>query len=253
MIAEHKLLTYYSPKELLLQQPRHLYNKFRFSMKLENGYQGLVWEVPLTNQLGYAYVQTIDPNQLGHVSPSFLLKILDYRSEVALKKFELEHFQQFDLLTSHLLSMGTPPQRKGEVRWKAVGYLPLIPFDHLLPESKILNNQSDEPFDYDKIPQDATWVVYWGGALADYYKEYATYEQVKHLGWLTHFNVAFVHHRITMEWMRKLGLDYTQYQTKQWSEEFLMLQKYQVKTTTLFSEVDPAIRAKAIGNYCERN
>ena len=221
-------------------------------MKLENGYQGLVWEVPLTDQLGYAYVQTIDPNQLGHVSPSFLLKILDYHSTSPLGKFNPEQFQQFDMLTAHLLSMGTPPQRKGEARWKAVGYLPLTSFDHLLPEFKGLDNQSDEPFDYDNISQDENWLVFWGGALCDYYKEYATYEQVKHLGWLTHFNVAFIHHRITMEWMRKLGLDYNQYQTKQWSKEFLILQKYEIKTTVLLSEVNSDIRGKAIGNYSKR-
>lgn len=222
-------------------------------MKLTNGFQGLVWQVPLTNQLGYAYVQTINPNELGHVSPSFLLKILDYRSENPLKKFDPDQFQQFDMLTSHLLSMGTPPQRTGDTRWKAVGYLPLTPFDHLLPEYKTLDYQSDFPFDYNEIPQDPIWVVYWGGALADYYREYATYDQVKHLGWLTHFNVAFIHHRITMEWMRKLGLDYDQYYTKQWSELFLKNQKYQVKTTVLFSEIDPPIRAKAVGNFHERN
>jgi hypothetical protein len=221
-------------------------------MKLENGYQGLVWQVPLTNQLGYAYVQTINPNELGHVSSSFLLKILDYRSETSLKKFDPVFFQQADMLTSHLLFMGRPPQRKGEAQWRPVGYLPLTTFDQLLPESKTLDYQSDLPFSYDEIPQEEIWKVYWGGALADYYAEHATYEQVKHLGWLTHFNVAFIHHRITMEWMRKLGLDYNQYCTKQWSNEFLINQKYQVKTTALFADIDSAIRAKAIGNFHKR-
>jgi len=221
-------------------------------MKLENGYQSLVWEVPLTNQLGYGYVQTINPNELGHVSPSFLLKILDHHSEIPLKKFDGEYFQQFDMLTSHLLSMGRPPQRKGDVKWKAVGYLPLVPSDYLLPESKTLSWPDDLPFSPNVIPREANWPIYWGGALADYYAERATYEQSKHLGWLTHFNVAFVHHRITMEWMRKLGLDYSQYQTKQWSDEFLRNQKYQVKTTVLFSEVDPAVRGKAIGDFHKR-
>lgn len=221
-------------------------------MKLTDGFQGLVWQVPLTNQLGYAYVQTINPNELGHVSPSFLLKILDYRSESPLKKFDSDQFQQFDMLTSHLLSMGTPPQRTGDTRWKAVGYLPLTPFDHLLPEFKGRSYPADFFLPQGEIPQDANWLVFWGGAVAEYYKEHATYEQVKHLGWLTHFNVAFIHHRITMEWMRKLGLDYYQYYTRQWDEEFLMGQKYQVKTTVLFSEVDPAIRAKAIGDFHKR-
>lgn len=221
-------------------------------MKLKKSYQGLVWQVPLANQLGYAYVQTIDPNELGHVFPSFLLKILDYRSDNPLTKFDAEYFQQVDMLTSHLLSMGTPPQRTGEVRWKAVGYLPLTPFDYILPESKGYDNQSDEPFSYDNIPQEASWLVFWGGAVAEYYREYATYEQVKHLGWLTHFNVAFIHHRITMEWMRKLGLDYQQYYTRQWDAEFLLYQKFQVKTTVPFSEVDPATRGKAIGNFSKR-
>lgn len=221
-------------------------------MKLNNGFQGLVWQVPLTNDLGYAYVQTVNPNLLGHISPSFLMKILDYHTETPLGKFDPEHFQQVDMLTSHLLSMGTPPQRSGEVRWKPVGYLPLTPFDHILPESKALDYQGDAPFSYDTIPEEPTWLVFWGGAVAEYFVEYATFDQSKHLGWLTHFNVAGIHHRFTMEWMRKFGLDYQYYTNKQWSEQFTKNQKYEVKTTVLFSEVDPAIRGKAIGKYHKR-
>ncbi|PRY28181.1 hypothetical protein CLV58_13038 [Spirosoma oryzae] len=218
-------------------------------MKLVNGYQSLIWEVPLTSQLGYAYVQTINPNELGHVSPSFLVKILDYRSDLPIKKFDPAFFGQLDLLTSHLLAMGTPPQRTGDIRWKPLGYLPLTAFDYVLPESKGYIHESDEPFSYEVVSQDATWRVFWGGALSDYYPAYATYEQVKHLGWLTHFNIAFLHHRITMEWMRKLGLAYQEYQTNQWDAEFLMTQKYQIKTTVLFSAVPPAIRGKAIETF----
>lgn len=221
-------------------------------MKLENGFQGLVWQVPLTNGLGYAYVQTINPNLLGHVSPSFLMKILDYHRETPLGKFDPEYFQQVDMLTSHLLAMGTPPQRNGEARWKPIGYLPLAPFDHDLPNFKGLDYQDDTPFAYDIVPQEPTWLIFWGGAVSEYFIEYATFEQSKHLGWLTNFNVGTFHHRVTMEWMRKFGLDYQSYTTSQWSEEFLKGQKYEIKTTVLFSEVDPGIRGKAIGDYHKR-
>lgn len=218
-------------------------------MKITNGFQGLVWQVPLRDNLGFAYVQTIDPNPLGHISASFLLKILDYHSESPILNFDVDVFQKFDMLTSHLLAMGTPPQRTGEAKWKAVGYLPLTPIDHIFPEFKGLDHQSDLPFSYTEIPQGKEWMVFWGGAGCDHYSTYGTYNQTKHLGWLTHFNIAFVHHRITMEWMRKWGMNYNQYYTRQWSEEFLAGQKYQVMTTVLFDDVDPKIRGKAIGSF----
>lgn len=218
-------------------------------LKTEYPFDGLVWEIPMTQDLGYAYVQTIDLRPTEPGFSSYLLKILDYRSINMITKFDINFFVEVDMLTSHLLFKGRPPQRQGDVKWKALGYLPIVPFDRIVPEFKLLSYESEKPFSYNEIPQYATWSVYWQSSLADYYKEMATFDQVKHLGWLTHFNVAFIHHRITMEWMRKLGLDYNQYFTSQWDTEFLMGQKYQVKSTVLFSEVDPRVRGKAIGIF----
>ncbi|MFD1140879.1 hypothetical protein ACFQ4C_07160 [Larkinella insperata] len=214
-------------------------------LKLEYPYDGLIWEVSLTKDLGYAYVQTIDPRPIGTSFPSYLLKILDYRSEISIQKFDVDFFENCDMLTSHLLFRGRPPRRNNEMLWKPLCYLPITSFDRQLPESKL-------PESYFIEPETVKWSVFWGGSLADYYEETAAYDQVKHLGHLTHFNVAFIHHRITMEWMRKLGLDYNQYYTKDWDDEFLLGQKYQVKSTVLFSGGDPVIRGKAFGNYHKR-
>ncbi|GAB2560314.1 hypothetical protein [Spirosoma areae] len=216
--------------------------------KDEYPYDGLVWEVPMMENLGFAYVQTIDPRPLDTGFPSFIMKILNLRSDQPISKFDVEFFSSIDMLTSHLLFMGKPPQRKGDSKWKALGYLPITSFDRIIPESKLLEKY-DEPFSYYEIPRNSKWNVYFDGSLAYYYKESASFDQVKHLGHLTHFNVAYIHHRITMEWMRTLRLDYTQYYTKQWDREFLEKQKYEVVTTILFSEIDSAIRGKAIGKF----
>lgn len=216
--------------------------------KEEYPYDGLVWEVPMSQDLGFAYVQTIDPRPAGTGFSSFLMKILDVRQDNPVMQFNVDYWQTRDMLTSHILFMGKPPQRKGECRWKPLGYLPITPFDRLIPESKLLASY-DEPFSWYEMPKHSKWSVYYGGSLADYYNENADFEQVKHLGHLTHYNVCYVHHRITMEWMRKEGLDYLQYYVKLPVKEYLDKQKYEINTTVLFSEVDLAIRGKAIGQF----
>jgi len=216
--------------------------------KDEYPYDGLVWEVPMSHDLGFAYVQTIDPRPVGTGFPSFLMKILDVRREEPTKQFDADYWQTRDMLTSHILFMGKPPQRTGDCRWKPLGYLPITPFDRQIPESKLLTSY-DGPFSWYDMPQNSKWSVYFEGSLGDYYVEETVFDQVKHLGHLTHYNVAYIHHRITMEWMRKEGLNYLQYNIKLPNREFIDKQKYQIITTVLFSEVDPSVRGKAIGNF----
>lgn len=202
----------------------------------------------MSQNLGFAYVQTIDPRPMNTGFPSFLMKILDARQDNPVRQFDAEYWQSRDMLTSHILFMGKPPQRTGDCRWKPLGYLPITPFDRLIPESKLLSSY-EEPFSWYERPKNSKWSVYFEGSLGDYYKEKADFEQVKHLGHLTHYNVSYVHHRITMEWMRKEGLDFLQYNVKLPDKEYLDKQKYEILTTVLFSEVEPSIRGKAIGQF----
>lgn len=120
--------------------------------KAECPYDGLAWEVPMSQDLGFAYVQTIDPRPMGTGFPSFLMKILNVRHDSPVGQSDADYWQTRDMLTSHILFMGKPPQRKGDCRWKPVGYLPTTPFNRLIPESKLLSSY-DQPFSWYEMPR----------------------------------------------------------------------------------------------------
>jgi hypothetical protein len=174
--------------------------------EIVDSHHGMVWEVPMNNGLGFAYVQTVSMssfNQLGT-----LVKIINYRSNEPFKGKSAEFFKQFDFLTSPILGINPPPQR-GDDKWKKIGYLPLLEEDLISPEFK-----SEFVKIEGKNADEFIWYVFYGISASNTLEEYFTYEQVKHLSFFGFTNLRFMRHRITMEWMKYLDMNYENYQTK---------------------------------------
>jgi len=205
-----------------------------------DSHHGMLWEVPLEEHLGFAYVQTLSMSAFRQLGT--LVKILDYRSEQPFKGKGTDFFKTIDFLTSPVLGINPPPQR-GEKKWKKLGYLPILEEDLRSPEFKAVNwFIQTNPFERD-------WSVFYGISASDTLEEKYTYDQVKHLSFFGFTNLRFMRHRITMEWMKYLGMDYESYATSD-SPAYIYLeyQKYFVKCGIHYSEVPREIRGRAIRN-----
>lgn len=205
-----------------------------------DSHHGMLWEVPLEENLGFAYVQTLSMSAFSQLGT--LVKILDYRSEQPFKGKGADFFKTIDFLTSPVLGINPPPQR-GEKKWKKLGYLPILEEDLRSPEFKAVNwFIQTNPFERD-------WSVFYGISASDTLEEKYTYDQVKHLSFFGFTNLRFMRHRITMEWMKYLGMDYESYTTSD-SPAYIYLeyQKYFVKCGIHYSEVPREIRGRAIRN-----
>lgn len=208
--------------------------------EIVDSHHGMLWEVPLGEHLGFAYVQTLSMSAFRQLGT--LVKILDYRSEQPFKGKGADFFKTIDFLTSPVLGINPPPQR-GEKKWKKLGYLPILEEDLRSPEFKGVNwFIQTNPFERDLS-------VYFGIASCNYFDEEFTYDQVKHLSFFGFTNLRFMRHRITMEWMKYLGMDYESYTTSD-SPAYINLdyQKYYVKYGVHYSEVPREIRGRAIRN-----
>jgi hypothetical protein len=207
--------------------------------EITDSHHGMIWEVPITKDLGFAYVQTISMSSFSQLGT--LVKIINYRSNEPFKGKNTNFFKQFDFLTSPILGINPPPQR-GDNKWKKIGYLPLLEEDLISPEFKGGVNKTLK-LSPNKIP----WTVYYGIAGCDYFEEKFDYEQVKHLTFLGFTNLRFMRHRITMEWMKYLDMDYDNYETEN-SPSYINIedQKYFVKCGVNYSEVNKSIRGRAI-------
>lgn len=210
-------------------------------MKLTTGYRGLVWEVPLGQELGYGYTRFTDlDNHFGN-----FVRILNYRSTTKLKHFSVEDFSFYDELVAPFLALGSPLQR-GEGRWRAVGYLPMREEDYQLQDFK-----GTYPTTF--TPEEQLWGICRGITAGDWLRDKTgesikfTYNQVKHLGTFDgHQNLRYSTCRIVLEWMKVQGMDYMGYVDPSVPTDFLNRQKYCVSVSMPYSEVPVEIRGKVI-------
>jgi hypothetical protein len=207
--------------------------------EITDSHHGMVWEVPMTQDLGFSYVQTISMASFGQYG--ILVKILNYRSNVPYESKNTDFFKGFDFLTSPILGINPPPQR-GEYKWKKIGYLDLLDEDLISPEFKGGVNLTLRV-----VPNEILWFIYYGVASCDTNEERVKYWQVKHLTEFGFTNLKFMRHRITMEWMKYLDMNYEKYETED-SPSFINIedQKYFVKCGVSYSEVPKEIRGRAI-------
>ena len=204
-------------------------------MKKISSYHETLWEIELNEKLGFGYVQIIDRSIYGLFG--FLVKIMNYRSNQVRKKIIQEEFNNWDLLVNPLMAAGSIP-KKGNCKWKKMGNYPLTEIDLQPPFFKTHNGENDD------ITKN-TWFVYKSfGDDIDYNNGF-NYEQVKHL---TYPNPLIflhsIHHRITMEWMKILGMDFENYHTTESDQEHIRTMKEQVKYSVPYSEVPIEIRGK---------
>lgn len=210
-------------------------------MKLINGYRGLIWEVPLGEELGYAYVRFTDlDDHFGN-----FVRILNYRSVTKLKYFDAEKFSSYDELVAPFLALGRPVQR-GEKRWRAVGYIPMRESDYHLPDFK-----GTHPWTFK--PEKQLWYIIRGVTPGDCLRDESreliefTYTQVKHLSiYDGHQNLRYSTCRIILEWMKVLNMDYMTYVDPDMPIDFLERQKYCVLVSMPYSEVPIEIRGRVI-------
>jgi hypothetical protein len=204
-----------------------------------DSHHGMIWEVPMTQDLGFAYVQTISMSSFSQLGT--LVKILNYRSNESFKGKSIDFFKQFDFLTSPILGIN-PPLQKGDNKWKKIGHLPLLEEDLISPEFK-----SEFIKIEGKNLNELIWYVFYGISASATLEEQFTYEQVKHLSFFGFTNLRFMRHRITMEWMKYLDMNYDNYETID-SPSYINIedQKYFVKCGVNYSEVDKSIRGRAI-------
>lgn len=206
-------------------------------METEKVIVGTVWEVPLELDLGYGYLKLIDSCYLD--SWGWLVYIYDLNRRDQWKGKDISTFNDIDYLTSPLLGFHNPPQR-GEKRWKKLGILPLLNEECLLPEFKAYQNKL-------LSPHEQKWSVTIGGS-AQYANKYGDrdYETVKHLGCFGHKSLRVFSHRVTMEWLRKLGMDYNYYEANEVDSDFIRNQKYEISITPLYTEVPKNIRNRIL-------
>lgn len=210
-------------------------------MKFTNGYLGLVWEVPLGSDLGYGYVRF---TALEHHFGTYA-RILNHRSATKIKHFDESIFAKFDELVAPFLGYGGPPKR-GDSKWKAIGYLPMKDEDYQVPDMKGSRTNGDSPYSVE-------WGVIRGTSTGDYLKKNESgdplllnFQQVKHLGFYGHLNLKFATFRVILEWMKILGMDYMDYQNQDVPDDILKDQKYIVSVSTPYSEVPKALRSRVI-------
>jgi hypothetical protein len=209
-------------------------------MKLTNGYQGLIWEVPMGPELGFAYVRTTIIKEQVAIYTS----ILAYRSHRRLASFNEVNFDEIDDLVAPFMGLGAPTQ-KGENRWKALGYVSVNLNSLLVPDLK-----ASHPLTIP--PEKNSWGVFRGCATSDVLRDdrgeaiFFSYEKIKHLGYYGHTFLKFATPKIILEWMKILGLDYLNYETDVVYSSTLWEYKYAVLTSVPYSEVPPEIRGKAL-------
>lgn len=202
-------------------------------MKKISSYHGTLWEIELNENLGFGYVQIIDTKIYN--GWGFLVKILNCRSEVRKKHLSIEEFYVWDMLTSPLMAAGTIPQ-KGNKIWKKIGTFPLNNTDTQVPVCK------EGGWDYEEEKE--VWSIIKNLTPQDW-EDGCSFEQIKHLGYYN--PVIFlhsIHHRITMEWMKVLGMDFENYHTTESDQEHIRTMKEQVKYSVPYSEVPIEIRGK---------
>lgn len=203
-------------------------------------YHGSLWEVPLGENLGFAYVQMIDMDMYNMYG--WFLKIFNHRSETSVQKKKIsdEEFNSWDLLTSSVVTAGTPP-RRGDGKWKSLGIYPLSEEDLVSPLFKAADSHS---LDYKK----GTWTAYNGppsGTRQSVDWSGLQFEQVEHLSFYN--PVVFLHAvpvRLTMEWMKYLGIDFENYSPPKTSLDHLEAMKTHVRYGTNFASVPKNIRGK---------
>ncbi len=204
-------------------------------MKKISPYHGSLWEIELNENLGFGYIQIIDRNIYN--SWGFLVKVMNYRDILSRKRILEEEFRNWDLLVNPIMAAGRVP-KKGSCKWRKMGSYPLTDIDLEPPFFKTRSGETDD------ITKD-TWFVYKDFGFDIDYETGYNYEQVKHL---TYPNpVIFlhsIHHRITMEWMKVLGMDFEVYTTSESDEEHIKTMKRQVKYSVPYSEVPTEIRGK---------
>ena len=201
-----------------------------------NPLQGTVWQVPLMNDLGYGYVRYIYPTEFNPIAWGILIYIYDYRSDVSQPKLEVSSFLEKDYLVAPIVTFGRPPQR-GVNRWIKLGTLPINSFERIPPDFKLGYGEYPETMSY--------------GVIKDMYPNEVVdkafdWQEVKHLSVWNHVNLKVICHRITMEWMRKIGLNYFSYTNEGVTVSFLHEQKQQVKSTVLWSGVPLSNRGKVV-------
>lgn len=192
-------------------------------MKYTNGYHGMIWEVKLSDELGYAYIKTIEPNRIidkGHIG--FLGQILHHRSQSSFRKMDVELFKETNPLCAPFLLVGHLPGN-GKDRWKALGHS--LTGEEEVPVFKGLSDFGD------KI-ENSVWHIIEGSAAVDVLPDSFCYRQTKHLNFFNHLNALFFIHRIRMEWMRLLELNYSSYSHNQTSISLLEKQKWHMQYTT---------------------
>ncbi|MEA5427526.1 hypothetical protein [Arcicella lustrica] len=208
--------------------------------KLVDSHHGMLWEVPMTQNLGYAYVQTICLAEFGHIGT--VVKVLNYRSDKPRKEKTTTFFEQFDFLSTPILGINPPPQR-GDHKWRKLDYFPLSQEDLTCPEFT-------SPFNYESHPkpEDSEWLVYSDTSVGSRFPDITfNYDDVKHLSIIVFTNLRYMRHRITLEWIKYLGLDYEKYKMEE-ERQYIYIedQKYFVKCGVDYSKVDKSIKGRAV-------
>lgn len=201
-------------------------------MKNKYPNHGTLWEVPLNYDLGNSYIQTINTSVYGGII--YLCKIMNYISKESRVSIPIEEFNSWDLLTSPISGAGPVP-RKGECIWRKLGTYPLTEIDSTMPILRQGGVDSDGEEAWfiirNMIPQDAE-----GGYFFDQLEHLSFYNPITFL--------HSIHHRITLEWMKYLNIDYEQYLPEGVGKEHLEEMKRQVRYGTNYNEVPSEIRGK---------
>ncbi len=169
--------------------------------KMEN-LHGAIFAVDLLKSLGVAYVRMVIPELvLGKHTAGILLKILDEYDTKQVPAKETIHQEQM----MHPLLLFDVPGKEEAVHWKLIGKV-AIEADYCIPDFMYCSNKNlGKPERFERY----TWQLVREMGHQPYQK--ARFERGKHLGTWEHISPALARGRITMAWMRHLGLDITEY------------------------------------------
>ena len=157
---------------------------------------GHLIKIPMSNKLGFAFAKYFDLTKFPNVSYPSLIKVYDYWAKSDI--FEIDEIINSDYLIQPILVAGINPIIKSK-SWEIIGQININENEFQLPHFKTHEPRWD-------VEENA---INWYYVLdCDSNKRIKTvYEKVKHLESFASMGSGNVELRITMQILRRFGLD----------------------------------------------
>lgn len=216
-------------------------------MSRKNIVQGTILEVPLLENLGYGYVQIVLPHEFAEVEESVSIYPKDIRSKTNSKKYSLEEISNTPILSHPYLMMDYPVTR-GRNKWEIIGTSPIADDLKFVPDFKYCPKYAVKAIENESLVD--SWHFVRNFYPNDSYQNSTEYNNVKHLRrWLL-FNQKAIQIALTLEWMKKLGIEAThrfeREQVDPMEAYWFNILLYEIKKLPFYKDIPLEYRGRAI-------